>query len=200
MDIWALDKLFLFIGFVIPGFITLKVYELLVPGKSGETSKQLIDAIAYSCINYAILFAPIYWVQANAHVMQSVHLYIAFYTAVLLVFPMLWPILWMLLRKTQIAQKWLPHPTEKPWDYVFNQRKHYWIIATLRDGRKIAGRYADSSFASSAPAEEQLYLEEVWELNGRGGFHRCREKSCGILIMASDLVSVELFAQEYPNG
>lgn len=200
MDIWAPDKLLLFIGFVIPGFITLKVYELLVPTAPRESSKQLIDAIAYSCINYAILFAPIYWVETHAARLTHPVPYVIFYVFVLLAAPATWPCLWLWWRTTQLSQRFLAHPTGKPWDHVFKQRKHYWIVATLRDGTKIGGRYADSSFVSSAPAEEQIYLEEAWELNGDGGFHRCRDKSCGIIIMGSDLVSVELFAQEYPDG
>ena len=37
----------------------------------------------------------------------------------------------------------------------------------LKDGTLIAGKYAGNSFASSAPADEQLYLEETWILNDK---------------------------------
>ena len=196
-DIWQPDKLALLICFVIPGFITLKVYELLVPSTPRESSKQLIDAVAYSCINYALLFAPIYVVETHSVRANHPVLYAIFYAVVLLVAPATWPWLWKKWRLTESALKRLPHPTEKPWDHVFNQRKHYWIIATLRDGTKIGGRYADSSFVSCTPAQEQIYLEEVWELNGDGGFERCRAKTCGMIIMGSDLLTLELFAMEY---
>ncbi len=33
MDIGSQDKLVLFIAFIIPGFIAIKVYEILYPGK-----------------------------------------------------------------------------------------------------------------------------------------------------------------------
>lgn len=56
MNIWDLDKLFLFVMFVVPGFISLKAYELFVPGQPKDSSKQIIDVITYSCINYALLF------------------------------------------------------------------------------------------------------------------------------------------------
>ena len=59
MDIWEVDKLVLFIAFVIPGFISIKTYQLAFPGIDRATSDQLIDAVAYSSINYAILIFPI---------------------------------------------------------------------------------------------------------------------------------------------
>lgn len=61
MDIWEYSKIFIFIMFVIPGFISLKVYEILQVSVSKESSKLIIDAVAYSCINYAVLFIPIFF-------------------------------------------------------------------------------------------------------------------------------------------
>lgn len=200
IGIWQPDKLLLFIGFVIPGFITLKVYELLVPGTSRETSEQLIDAIAYSCINYAILFAPIYLVET--HALRTTHpfLYLLFYVFVLLVAPAAWPCLWKRWRTGEFARRHIRHPTDKPWDHVFERGEPYWIIATLRDGRRIGGRYDLASFASSSPAPEQIYLEECWHLNEHGGFDRCREKTRGVIIMGCDLLTLELFEKEEVDG
>jgi hypothetical protein len=45
----------LFLMFFIPGFITLKVYDLLVPGEARDFSKSLFDAVAYSSLNFAAL-------------------------------------------------------------------------------------------------------------------------------------------------
>ena len=56
----------------------------------------------------------------------------------------------------------------KPWDYVFSRRQAYWVIVHLRDGRKIGGRFDRKSFASSYPADEQIYIEEVWRLDEDG--------------------------------
>src|SRR5690606_8751642 len=90
-------------------------------------------------------------------------------------------------------QSFFPHPIAKPWDYVFSQRKRYWVLATLKDGRQVAGRYDAKSFSSSAPAPEQLYLEEAWVLNSDGGFERPRAESAGILVLTSEIATVELF-------
>jgi hypothetical protein len=193
MDIWETDKLLLFIAFVVPGFISLKTYGLLFPDSRSETSQQLIDAIAYSSINYALLLWPIYEVEFSQ--LRSLHptFYILFYVIVLFIAPIVWAFLFKWLRTSELFQNRFHHPTTKAWDYVFSQRNPYWIIVSLKNGQKIAGLYSGNSFASTAPAPEQLYLEKTWILNKYGGFERQRIDSAGIIIMASEIVTVEFF-------
>lgn len=193
MNIWDLDKLYLFIAFVIPGFISIKAYELLIPAEAKDSSKQLLDAITYSCFNYALLLWPIWGVESSS--LSAVHpsIYKLFYVAVLFVFPVIWVLIWKRIRTLEYFQKNAPHPTAKPWDFVFSQRQWYWVIVTLKNGERIAGKYAGNSFSSSAPAKEQLYLEENWHLNDDGGFDRPRVNTAGIIILADEIASVELF-------
>lgn len=193
MDIWNADKLLLFIAFVIPGFVSLKTYDLLFPGAPKETDKRLIDAVAYSSINYALLLWPIYEIETHSVREHHPTAYVLFYVFVLLFAPVFWAFALKLLRTTDWVQRSMPHPTAKPWDYVFSLRKPYWIIVTLKDGKRIAGRYDTASFASSSPAPEQLYLEEHWVLNDDGGFERPRTGTEGILILSAEILSVEFF-------
>ena len=195
MDIFEQDKLLLFIAFVIPGFISLKAYELLFPSQNTESSKQLIEAITYSCINYALLFWLIIFVESNNTKNTHSFIYYLFYVFVLFIAPILWVVLWKKIRTSEFFQNNAPHPTQKPWDYVFNQREPYWVIVTLKDGTKIAGSYDSNSFSSNSPAEEQLYLEETWVLNDDGGFERPRESTKGVIILSSEMAHVELFAK-----
>lgn len=197
MNVWEIDKLVLFIAFVIPGFVSLKVYELLLPRAPRDSSQQVVDAVAYSCVNYALLFGPIYLVESTGVGSSHPTLHALFYVFVLLLAPVLWAFALRLLRRTQFLQSILPHPTAKPWDYVFSQRKQYWALVTLTSGQRVAGRYGPNSFASSAPAPEQLYLEETWVLNADGGFERPRTESAGILVLAPDIATVELFAVSF---
>lgn len=193
MDIWEANKLFLFIAFVIPGFISLKTYELLSPSATRESDKLLIDAVAYSSINYALLLWPIYSVETHQIRQSHPTAYVLFYVFVLMIAPIAWAYVLKKLRTTEFFQRSMPHPTAKPWDFVFAQRKPHWVIVTLKDGKRVAGRYDSASFASSAPAAEQLYLEENWVLNDDGGFDRPRNETGGILILSSEIVTVEFF-------
>jgi hypothetical protein len=191
VQIWELDKLGLFIAFVIPGFISIKCYQLLFPGTERPTADQIIDAIAYSSINYAILFVPIILVENSGIKASHIYIYYAFYVIVLFIAPILWVVAWKYLRTHDLFQRNAPHPTAKPWDYVFAQRKQFWLKIILKDGTIIAGRYGPKSFASSAPAEEQIYLEESWIINENGGFLREKKNTAGVMVLSREIAYIE---------
>lgn len=188
MEIWEIDKLLLFIVFVIPGFVSIKCYQLLFPGTEKSASDQIVDAIAYSSINYALLSLPIIGLEK----INNNFLNYLFYFFALFVAPIIWVFFWKYLRTRHFFQKNAPHPMAKPWDYVFSQRKPYWVKITLKDGVVIAGKYAENSFTSSSPASEQIYLEERWLLSDNGGFERKINDTAGVIILSSEILYVEL--------
>ena len=192
MDIWEIDKFILFFAFAIPGFISIKTYELLFPGISRASSEQLIDAIAYSSINYALLALPIIGVEKSSIRESCAWLYYSFYIFVLFIAPIVWVLIWKYLRTREFFQKNAPHPTGKPWDFVFSQRKPYWVKVVLKNGTIIGGRYAENSFSSSAPYDEQIYLEETWVINDKGGFERKINDTAGVIILSSEISHIEL--------
>jgi hypothetical protein len=112
---------------------------------------------------------------------------------VLLLAPIIWVFSLKFIRDSAFCQKFLTHPTELPWDYVFQQRRPYWVIVTLKDGMKIAGRYAENSFVSNYPSKEQIYLEETWHLNKYNGFDRPKNDSSGTIVVTSEIAHIELF-------
>ncbi|HHF8545491.1 TPA: hypothetical protein ACPTZT_004683, partial [Escherichia coli] len=65
MDILEKGKLFLFVLFIMPGFISMRVYRLFHPSADSDTSKVLIDVVSYSCINFSLLLIPIYLIEIN---------------------------------------------------------------------------------------------------------------------------------------
>lgn len=201
MDIWDFGKLFVFVLFVVPGFISIKVYEVLHPSVKNESSKLVIDAITYSCINYGIWFLPAYFAEKYNLYIHSSFFYYLFYFVLFLISPLLLPIALYKLRLSKLLQNRLPHPTGQAWDYFFRDAPECWVIVTLKDGQKIGGFYAANSFASSSPEPFQLYLCEHWTINNDGGLERIREDTLGILILTTDILTVEFFAvrQEQVN-
>jgi hypothetical protein len=193
MDIWQADKLLLFIAFVIPGFISLKAYQLIFPTIERSSQSQLIDAIAYSSINYAVLIGPISIIESYGLKELNPKLYWVFNVFVLFIAPILWVLIWSYLRKQKWLRRFTPHPVNSCWDYVFEgQDEYFWIKVTLKNGTQIAGLYADKSFVTNSPAPEQLYLQELWELNDEGGFDAPKTKTRGILILANEISFIEL--------
>ncbi len=94
MDIWDANKLGLFVAFVVPGFVSLKVYQVLEPTSQKDAKEQLIDAVAYSSINYALLLWPIWYAEWSTLKSSHPKLYVAFYVFVVLVAPIVWALIW----------------------------------------------------------------------------------------------------------
>jgi len=195
MDVWSTDKLFLFLIFFLPGFISIKVYDLLVPGEARDFSKSLLEAVAYSTLNFAVLSVPfLYTVQFYG---RSPVLSAAVLATIMVVVPALWPVLfYRVLSSGRPFARYFRHPIRKPWDYVFGKRQPFWVVVHLQDGRKIGGRFGFGSFASSSPAEEQIYIEEVWSLDEHGAFLNPIDQSAGIIIMQSQIALVEFFYKQ----
>lgn len=193
MDIWQTDKLILFLIFFIPGFVSLKIYDLLIPGQQRDFSKSLVEVVGYSALNYAALSWLIIWLYSGNFYQEKRVWFIVSVVFIVLIVPAVWPVLFTRLWKWRPIARYIVHPIKKPWDYIFGKREPYWVIVHLKDGRKIGGKFGEESFASSFPAEEQIYMEEVWELDEEGKFKIPIERSAGIIVLADEISSIELF-------
>ncbi|WP_328222417.1 DUF6338 family protein [Aeromonas caviae] len=191
LEALELDKLLLFIAFVMPGFIAIKAYELFaVASERKSTSEQLIDAVSYSCINYVLWLPVVYVVESGE--LRNVHfwLYVLFYFLVLFVSPVVISYTWLKVRVKRFKQ----HPIQKPWDFVFSSMEDpHWVVVTLKSGEKVGGYYGPGSFASNSPAPEQIFLKNSWIINEDGGFERVKETSAGILILSSEILYLEFY-------
>ncbi len=190
MDVWASEKLPLFLIFVVPGFVSLKVWELLVPGERRGIDNILVEIVSYSALNFAAL-AWLIVPLLKAELSEGLA-YLAI-ALIFVVFPANWPILWKWLRMRKWLRRFAVHPFTRPWDYVFSRRERAWVIVHLKDGSAIGGRFDANSFASSWPAPEQLYLEELWELDAERAFKQMVPRTHGALILGAEIRAIEFF-------
>ncbi|MFH1942657.1 MAG: DUF6338 family protein [bacterium] len=193
MDIWQIDKLLLFLIFFIPGFLSVKIYDLLVPGERRDFSKSLVEVIGYSCINFAALSWLIILIHSNNFYTNYRVCYIIIVVLILFIFPILWPPIFLKILSLKFIAKYVINPIPKPWDYIFSKREAFWVIVNLQNGERIGGIYDKNSYTSSYPVEEQIYLEEVWTLDENGKFIEPIKRSNGILIMDGQISSIEFF-------
>ena len=196
MDIFAIDKLRLFLFFFIPGFISMKVYSLIVPGARHDFSKDLLEAVAYSSINFAALSWLIFAISSDKFYLDNQYLYYLLSFFILFIFPIMWPFIFIRVSTWRPIAKYIMHPIPKPWDYVFGKKESYWTIIHLKNEKKIGGIYDTKSFSSSYPEKEQIYLEQVWELDGKGAFVRPIERSEGIIVLGDEIMAIEFFANK----
>lgn len=193
VEILNIDRLILFVIFFIPGFISIKVYDLMIPGERRNFSDSLFQVIAYSIFNFVLLSWLIYIIYSENIFETSKLLFIALVFIILFIFPVFLPIIFLKVSKLEFIARYIIHPIQKPWDFVFGKRRAYWVIVHLKDGRRIGGRFDTESFASSFPAKEQIYLQEVWELDEKGEFKNPVERTNGIIILGDEMSLIEFF-------
>lgn len=193
MDVWQVDKMLLLLLFCIPGFISLIIYDLIIATERRNLSKSLLDVVCYSALNYAALSWLIYLIHVGRFYENHKLLYVFSLVLTLFVVPILWPFLFIKLTTYKFFAKYILLPNLKAWDYVFGKKESFWVIVHLKNGKMIGGKYDTKSYASSYPAQEQIYLEEVWELDNNGKFLMPIERSKGMLILNDELSAIEFF-------
>jgi hypothetical protein len=196
MDIWNVDKLTLFLIFFLPGFVSLRIYDLLIPSPRRDFSKSVFEVVGYSVLNFAALSWLIYLIHQNNFSAAHGFWYLFFLFLILVGVPVLWPFLILKAFSLPFLAKYVLHPVSKPWDYVFGRKESYWVIVHLKDGKRIGGRFDTNSFASSDPAKEQIYLEELWKLDDDGAFVEPVDRSGGIILLEDSMLAVEFFRNE----
>lgn len=194
MDIWSLDKIVLFAAFAVPGFISLKIYDINTSGYYRDTSKQLIDIVSYSCLNLALCSIPIFIVEVYLKPCLADFMYFCFYAFILFVIPVITALGLYRFRKSQLAQSFLPHPLHRSWDCVFFNSETLWMKVVLKNGKKLIGYYGEDSFTSTDPSHYQIYLQQVWRPNKNGGFKEQKHDSKGLIVSLSEISYVEFFS------
>jgi len=185
------ETLAFFLIFFIPGFISLKVYDLLIPGERRDFAKSFFDAMAYTALNFAALLWLIAMVRSGG--LWPWQWYTAMFF-LLIGMPALWPVLFLQIRKHPMVAQRIASPNPRVWDDIFSKRTPYWVIVHLKDQRRIGGLYGGKSFTSHSPAPPEIYLEQVWHVDENGGFTGTVVKStAGILIMGTDILALEFF-------
>ena len=179
-----------FVILVMPGFISIKVWNLIIPTKSRALKDSFIDALTYSILNFALLFWLILIIQRTDEIALKVICYIT----IMGVGPVLWPILWKAAATSRLFRGKIINPTPKAWDHFFGIRRNCFILIHLKDGNLVGGLYHQKSFASSYPAHEDIYIEEVWKVDGQGLFVEKIPQSVGMLVTRDSVKYIEMYS------
>ena len=193
-----IDQVIVVIAFLIPGFIFTRVFGFSIPLRGREAGALVLDSIAASAINYALL-SPLVWLLLKEP-FSSRHprLVMLAWFVVLFVSPVVLGLLAARLVEGPRARRLrralrLIHPVPKAWDYFFRQGKGCWVVAKLKDGGLLAGLYGMNSFASSYPDEEDLFLEKTCTLSADGKISGLVQLSEGVILRMSEVRVIEFF-------
>ena len=98
-----------------------------------------------------------------------------------------------MILNSKILKGKLLNPIPKAWDHVFGNGKAFFVLIDLQKGGLIGGLYIGDSFTSSYPADEDIYLSEVWKISKLGKFQCKINGTHGLLISAREIQFMEFF-------
>ena len=192
MSIPSTSEALLFVLFLfVPGAICMMVYRLLVPGDRFDFSKKWQQALVCS------LFFDSLVILLLSRYDEQYRLIIIFIG--LFVLPVPVAIIWGWMRKWLFQEYGCLDPYASSWDYVFSRGRNYWVIATLKNGNKVAGVFTRESYASPYPFRSDLYLQQQWSVNEDGGFDNVVENTSGVWVSANEISVLEFFSMEAAN-
>lgn len=197
-SLWLYDTMHVLLVFFIPGFVSLKVYDLIIPKVKRDFSKDYYEAIGYSFVNFLIIF-PLLERELIPYGNNEVKL-IFKYFILLFILPAVLTLCYIyFIGKANFKLKTLRLRGDinpRPWEIVFSRTEPYYVKIHLKNGETIAGIYDENSCASMYPNPQQLFLETVVGLDEDGFPQEPVDGSKGILILGSEIISIE-FLERY---
>jgi hypothetical protein len=185
------------VAFVIPGFVGSRVLSFAHSRPESSDGRIILEAITFSCVNYSVLswFLVLTWDHnwyENPYILAACVFLVLFVSPVLLALLLAWLIDTKWGRKLRLSFG-MAHPVPTAWDCFFRKSVPCWIVATMKDGKVIAGFYGPNSFASSFPAAQDLYLEKLCDLTPQGKIKGLTAFSNGCIIQMGSVSMLELF-------
>jgi vacuolar-type H+-ATPase subunit I/STV1 len=177
----------LFAAFVVPGAVSLQVYRLKVSTRDQTLRENLIEAIVFSVVNFAILYwLIVYAVSPRALNERPIESYViimfAFFVA-----PSIWPFLLVVILTLMERLRLIQPRANTGWDHYFNNlRRGSYVVVHLHDGSYIGGKFGQASYASGYPDSGHLFLEELWEIGPEGNFTGEVLEGQGVILRPTD--------------
>ena len=188
------DKILLLTIFFVPGFVYLKAYRLFIAETRTDFSKDLYEAIGYSFLNALIFSYPLFKIHSDKFIDRYPVWYFVVMFSVIVIAPIIYAMIFNIIAKRKWFSRFLINPTKSAWDSFFSKRESYFVIVTLKNGKKIGGKYGLNSYSSTYPNPKEIYLEEVWKLNDKeDGFDVVVDQTEGVLITENEISTIEFY-------
>lgn len=193
-DLQSLDHLSVALGYLVPGLIILYVRAQFLTGRLRPHHDEALGYLTVSVIYLSIVQAI---TSALTGSTLPLHLETPYYLPILLIGAVAFGILTGLnasfgltrlgLRKIGIS---IPHVMRSAWDFRFSRFSECLMIVTLTDGSRVSGWCGRRSFVGSDPASQDIYLEQVYDVDGDGNWS-LRTPGKSIYIMSGEVRLIE---------
>lgn len=190
------EAIVLFTAFVLPGVVSMYVYGWKVQQAKRDLKDKIVEAVSFSLINFLVLLPIITVLDGAVWIAQNP---LVAWIGILLCFlvaPSIWPFAVVSVVGFMKRRNWIQVESKTAWDEFFSKASSgCWIIAKLKDGALVGGRFGAQSFASAYPEPGHLYIEELWEVLPNGAFGGPELGSPGILLRPTDYEFVRVFVE-----
>lgn len=211
------EALTLFLYFVVPGFVALHFYDVIVPSERRSFGDAVIQLVSYSLFTNLLTFWAYQWVLGGINTGDFIDhygwaytlIYVPMTIAVVFVLPALLAIFAYKSRSERgmlqnvlgwFGIKHLPvNQMPTVWDAFFSQKPTLSLIFHMKDGETIVGAFGNRSFASAYPAEQVVYVEEIFMINEQTGFLEQTPSRSGAIIRFEDCDYIETIPQHPTN-
>lgn len=190
----TMPDIYMFMLFVVPGFVSVKVYGMLIASARRGWQETLLDAISYSCVNFALVSWPLHLATQSSLASNSPGLYYALLALFFILLPACWPFVGNWLRDRRLFRGALLAPDPTAWDQLFRtSKKAMWVVAYMKDGTRLAGIYGEGSGASSYPEPQDIYLQKRFAVGDDGRLQPV-PRSRGVWLSKDSFDFLEFFA------
>ena len=183
--------------FVVPGYVALEVYSSVVAAERRNFGEELLRVVAVSLLNFVLFFIvfPLGLQEVpeslgDVGILGGARLFLA-----LIITPAILAAGAYYLRTRRFLSRFIVQPDPTAWDYYFGTQREILVRFYFRDeagGGIIGGYYGEDSRASPYPGVQQVYLEQLWDIDGETGeFLQPKEQTGDAIISCEDCTLVE---------
>jgi hypothetical protein len=186
------------LAFLVPGYIIGAIRAQFRTGRrAAGTRAAVFEAIALSCVNLAIFFPLLRYIEPSGGETWRTHLIwfvIAIAGPCVIGFAIgaatSYALFERLARKLRLTPR---RATPKGWDRTLSRGSSTgeWVFVTLKDGTRLAGRCGDRSLMSANPVEADLYIEHVFDVGENA--EPWRTRGTGQYIAAGQIRTIEFW-------
>jgi hypothetical protein len=191
----TVEQVLAFAALVVPGFISLRVYEMRRGGESRKANESLVDVMVYSFASDVVAFGALALVSAFVPpaAQTIIKLVVGLFGFVIL--PVGIAVVWFDFRERMVRSGIVPDASNS-WDALLQRAARedvaVAVVLTMRDGRKIGARLHDAA-QTSRIAGDDLVLDEVWTIDqDRATFVGAVRGSFGMVVHKADCETIEV--------
>ncbi len=154
----SFDAVFYTLAFIVPGFLCDSVLNVMVRRKTLAYERSLLRFLALSCVNYAIWSWLIILIVKSSFFVGRPLLEALGWGLIILVSPVVLGVVLGALSQRNTIRTLLErygvytvHPIPTAWDYFFSTTGPVWVLVTLREGHRVAGRFGTRPLRRPSP-------------------------------------------------